>query len=352
MRISRILSFLCGICTISNASGFAQTCPPAPTSIDPTVRAVVSFDSGASVFTYDYSVGNEKDSLIPIYYFTFSLSPQPLNVSSPDNWSNRYVNSSQANPNLRWATISTNSADASQVGGSEVPTPDYAIQPGKHLDGFSFQSSGRPGILQYYAEGFTQVPTTIATRADDEPQPNCPGWDYQTPQLKTMVTGMSVGPSPPNEISVRIRLRTPDGQNRCGPVDPNNPTSKIGVLVLSSHHFDPSTIHISSLRFGPGGATPISAQLVTPKMESDVGHDEEADWERFDDDKNWETRSPNLLLVFELSAVGLQCVLDKALFLTGTTQSGLNIIGGASTNTVGCDIHKPGVRKHPAVSQN
>ncbi len=346
MKIGQIFLFACAIYALPDASTFAQTCPPAPTSIDPTITAGVSFDSGAAVYKYDYIVSSGKDSLLPIYYFTFLLSQQPSNVTSSDNWQNRYVNRPQVTPNLRWATISTNSADASQVGGSDLPTPDYAIQPGKRLDGFGFQSSQRPGILQYYAEGFTQVPTTVATDADDEPQPNCPGWDFETPQLQTLVTGMSVGPSSPNEISVRIRLRTSDGQNQCGPLDPNNPAGEIGVLVLSSHHFEASTINVSSLRLGPGGASPVSSRLVAPTVGTDFGHDEKADWEQFDDENSSDVRSPNLLLVFNLSAIELRCVLDKALFLTGTTQSGQEIIGGASTRTVGCDIHKPGTRRH------
>jgi hypothetical protein len=52
---------------------------------------------------------------------------------------------------------------------------------------------------------------------------------------------------------------------------------------------------------------------------------------------------PNLLLIFDPSSLSVQCVLDKAIFLTGVTQSGANIVGGTSTKTVGCDVHKPGV---------
>jgi hypothetical protein len=346
MRLCKLV-LLASLILVSG-DAFAQICPPAPTSMDPTLRAAVSYDQKSGTYTYNYSMHNEADSLLPIDYFTLSISQQPSNVQSPNNWLSRYVNLLQTQANLRWATISA-ASDSSGVGGSDVSVPVSAVQPGQRLDGFGFQSSQRPGVLQYYAEGFTEIPTSTATAQDDEPEPNCPGWDFTSPRLQTLVTGMSVGPSAPNAVSVRIRLRTEDGL--CyGALNPNNPTGNVAVLVLSTHHFDASTINVSSVKFGPGGAVPLSSQLVPATFGRGDGRDEREEWERIQqklgpDDSEDSTRQ-NLLLVFNFASVGVQCILDKALFLTGTTQSGFNIIGGVSTSTVGCDIHNPGVRKH------
>ena len=55
-----------------------------------------------------------------------------------------------------------------------------------------------------------------------------------------------------------IRLRE-ESEEHLGAIDPNSPTGRIAVLVLSSDTFDASEVDVSSIRFGPGKAAPISS---------------------------------------------------------------------------------------------
>jgi hypothetical protein len=235
-----------------------------------------------------------------------------------------------------------------------VPSSKYksvSVAPGKGLSGFSLTSPQHPGLIQYFVDGQTGVPSSSQPAegaTEDEPLPNCPNWDFQNPRLQTLVNGIATGPLSPNTISVAIRLREVTGIRPCAPINPISPKGNLSVLVLASQTLDPSRIVISSLKFGPSGIAPSSSRLVPVGGENIAPWDEHEEWERILTliDPNWNknTKFQNLLLVFDEASLGIQCVLDKAIILTGQTQSGENIIGGVSTRLVGCDTAHPGVR--------
>jgi len=160
---------------------------------------------------------------------------------------------------------------------------------------------------------------------------------------------MAIGPSSPNVVSVAIRLRDEGGEHQHGPIDPDKASGNIEVLVLSSQSFDASEINVLSIRFGPGQALPLSSMLVPATGELAGQGDEREDWERsrdkFGNDKDGNPTSQNLLLIFDLKSMAVQCVLDKALFLSGTTKSGDGIIGGVSSHLAGCNVRDPGSRR-------
>lgn len=213
-----------------------------------------------------------------------------------------------------------------------------------------------PGLVQFNAEGRAGVPSSsppAENAVDDEPQPNCPDWDFNNPRFNTIVTGITTGPLAPNTVSVTMRLREETGERPCEPIIPSNPTGKISVLILASKTFDPSQIVVSSIKLGPDGAAPTSSKLVKVRDDDDRDGEHE-EWEKLshdlgddrDHDRNKDPAKQNLLLTFDLASLGVQCVLDKSVVLTGKTQAGANIIGGASTRLVGCDVHHPG-KHHP-----
>jgi hypothetical protein len=347
-KMQRVI-FLSIVSLVFSSTGLSQTpCPPPPTSIDPSVSAKVSYDRIARIYTYRYVIRNGEESLLPINWFTFLMNQQPANIQAPAYWLQRYIDSPNIPTNLRWATILADPSGSAQTENFDLPVPAHAIQPGRQLQGFSFQSSRPPGVLQFYAEGFTQIPSATSTPSDDEPLPNCPGWDFDSPHLQTLVTDMTTGPSSPNVISVAIRLREENGEHR-NAINPNDPTGQIAVLVLSSDTFDASQIDVSSIRFGPGQSAPISSQLVPAGSEDQSRNEEREEWETirdsFGDHEGNNRKLEGLLLVFDLKSLAVQCVLDKALFLTGITKSGVGIIGGVSSRTVGCDVRAPGTRK-------
>jgi hypothetical protein len=347
LTIHRVLKFIVLSLSMSYLPSRAdsQTCPPAPTSVDPSVSTRVSHDPSSQTYDYHYRVNSQNDSVLSINYFTLSLAIQPLTVGSPNAWISRYVSLSTVPPNLRWATIAPGPNSAPDIGGANLPAPAFAIQPGGHLDGFGLQSSRPPGIVQYYVQGFTQVPTSSPSQEDDEPEPDCAGWDFHSPRFQTLVTGIATGPSSPSVISVAIRLRDRDGDDPYGRIDPNNMTGNISVLVLSSNTFDATEIDVPSIEFGPGKAVPLSSKLVPAKSSSKTQADEREEWEIIRDnlggDNGGYPKLQNLLLTFDLKSVGLKCVLDKALFLSGKIKSGEAIMGGVSTDTLGCDVRNP-----------
>jgi hypothetical protein len=121
------------------------------------------------------------------------------------------------------------------------------------------------------------------------------------------------------------------------------------VLVLGSKDFDPSQIVTSSLKFGPAEVAPLSAKLVPGEGRDEMESDEDETWERvsssFGRDRHNPAKHRNLLLVFDEASLDVQCGLDQALFLTGQTQVGMKIVGGAATKLAGCDVKHPG-RRH------
>ena len=228
------------------------------------------------------------------------------------------------------------------------------LQPGHRLSGFSFRSTQPPGLVQFYTEGETGVPSSSPPpegSLDDEPLPNCPDWDFDSPRFKRIVNGVTTGPIAPNTVSIKMRLREETGRNRHAPIDPKNPVGKVSVLILASKVFDPSQIALASIKLGPEGATPLSSKLI-PIRDDDDRDDEREEWERLargiedqhQHDHDVDPKRQNLLLIFDQAALGVRCVLDKAVVLTGKTQAGINIIGGVSTRLVGCDTRHPGKR--------
>jgi hypothetical protein len=232
------------------------------------------------------------------------------------------------------------------------PLDECQLKPGKTLNGFSFKSPYAPGLVQYNFQGATGVPEGPPVKEgdrDDEPLPNCPGWDFDAPRFKTLVTGLTTGPVNPGRISVAIRLREEKSERACGAMTPANPTGRVRVVVLGTKDFDPAQIDVSTLRLGPNEALPLSSKLGNRRDEDDRDDDRE-EWERhkraIDPDRDAKHKNKNLHLVFDQAALGVQCVLDKAIFLKGKTKTGQEIFGGASTRFVGCDVKRPGVHKH------
>jgi hypothetical protein len=321
-----------------------HTCPAPPTCVGANIRSSVAFDSKTNQYTYSYTVQNLKASLLSIKRFLVIVPAQPSNVHSPDKWHSDYGKTpSRAN----WSTYL---ADPSLPHSNQINPNSkghrpafYAIKPGAQLSGFSFQSPYPPGVTKYMIAGDTGIPSVTATATNDEPMPDCPGWDFNGPKYQTMVNGITQGPSDPNIISVGIRLREVDHDRPHGNFHPMKPYGKMSVLILSSKTFDASTVDPSSIQFGPGNAAPLSSKLVPAKEEQ---QDEREEWERFADlfkkgsDKEKEKKK-DLLLVFDLKAVGIRCVLDHALFLSGKTKDGKAIAGAKAINTEGCDIKKP-----------
>lgn len=342
-----ILSILIGSCNQASA----DICTPPPSAVRPSLSSQVSFDKKTKIYKYKYTMKNGSSAQIPIDYFGLLVNKAPSSFVLPSNWGGEFIFLGYAPTNFTWTT--TTVADPDKItGDGAMSVPLYAIKPGQSISGFEISSLQPPGTVQFFAEGFTQPPSSTPPISNDEPVPVCPGWDFENSKLQNQVTGMTVGPSEPDVISVRIRAREEKGVRACGPINPKSPSGKISVLVFSTPTFDATQIDLSSVNFGPGFASPISSKTTQFGLGEKIESDERADWERLLEDflpdkaDRKKVAFKNNLLVFDVVALDLQCGMDQALFLRGKTKSGQQFVGAVSANLVGCGAKDFGRHKH------
>jgi hypothetical protein len=332
------------VTTVLNGPSFADTCPVPNTSVSANIKAAVSMDSKTGLYKYSYVVGNDRDSKKDLNRFLV-VTPMPVqNIEAPPHWDPKTGSEAGSAPSrINW---STSDIDPKLM---NEPAPDdgslapafYAIKPGASLKVFSFMSPNPPGPAKYMIQGdTTELPKATPTDEDDEPLPNCPGWDFTGPKYETMVNGITQGPMDPSVTSVAIRLRDGDNDSPYGAFHPLQPKGKLSVLILSTKTFDASTMDPATVQVGPGKASPLNSKIVTPK---DRRAEESEDWENSVgflkqklDDKD-KKQKKDLLLVFDVKAVGVRCVLDHALFLTGKTKDGKAIMGAKAIRVEGCN---------------
>jgi hypothetical protein len=344
-----LIGFLIG--SVS-AQSMADTCPPPPNSIAPSLSATVTFDKKSQLYNYQYIVKNGPNARIPLDFLGLLLNQAPLSVRSAPYWSGDLSIRGFAPSEFIWSTFAIKASDANTVTGDGTLSPPlYAIQPGKSLTGFEFSSLQGPSVTQFSSSGFTQAAASTPSIANDEPTPSCPEWDFQNSQLQVYVSGMTVGPSDPSTVSVKIRAREETGLHSCAPINPKSPSGKIAVLVLSTSTFDASQINASSVIFGPSYAAPISSKIVKRGIGEKIGADESADWEKVLEKLNPKSADKkkvsfeNFLLTFDIASLDVQCNLDQALFLRGKTNSGQQFVGAVPAKVVGCGSQEIGKHK-------
>lgn len=329
------------ILSVFTLQAIASVCSSPPSSVKPSLSASVNFDKKKQMYKYQYKIKNGSDAQIPLDYFGLLMNQAPELFSSGKYWGGKFISLSYAPKNFRWTTDAVD--DPNRVtGDGKLSTPSYAIKPGTSLGGFEIWSAQPPGISQFYAEGFTQPLTSSSTTEADEVIPDCPGWDFENPKIQTQVTGMTIGPSDPAIISVRIRAREEKGLRSSEPIDPKKPSGKISVLVLSTSTFDSTQIDVTNVVLGPGYAKPLSSKVVEPGIGEKLESEKLTDWEKFNEEANpkeanhRKVKNKNILLTFDVASLDVQCNLDQALFLRGKTKAGQQFVGAFSARVVGC----------------
>src|SRR5258708_36999738 len=76
----RKIGFACLAISCLQAPAAAQTCPPPPTSIDPSLSSSVSYDANTQTYSYHYTLRNGNGSMLPVNYFNLLLTEQPSNI--------------------------------------------------------------------------------------------------------------------------------------------------------------------------------------------------------------------------------------------------------------------------------
>lgn len=289
------------LATLTTISAYSQNCPIAPTQVTPAVQSKVVYNKKSKLYTYSYTISNSRGSSLNIADVALVLKSKPLNILGPQKWLPDFVTYQNGVSAVYWSTV--NKTASIKVGGS--------------LKGFSFQSPNPPGVAKLLVEGDAEVPTSVPTATDDEPEPDCPGFFNDREPLDDRVTLLTEGPEEPSQISAKIKIIYKDfkGEGSCH-IKPEE-TGKVKVLLMGSDKLDVSKIDLTSIRFGREQAPILNSKIVD------------------EDDKRKKIK--NLLLEFDLEQVGITCNIDHALFLTGKLVGAeKEIIGGAPLDASIC----------------
>ena len=179
----QILMALMLTCSLQKFS-LSQTLEPGNKIETAVMIAIEKKDSLA--FRYAYSVHSSRQSLQKVWQFYIISGVAKTSITEAHNPARWELGVPEQNNlvELRWGT----------PGGNE-------IAPGETLSGFSFDGEGVPGIVDYYAEGYHNVPQWPGPVEED----SIPGYDDLTPYGPGIV-GKTVGPVEPPDLSVMTSI--------------------------------------------------------------------------------------------------------------------------------------------------
>lgn len=144
-----------------------------PNKVDVALVPNVTYSSNDSCFIYEYTAVSSNSSVQEVCNLFFPTTELCSNVESPSGWSGDFAQkvhrtwpeskmviwfASWANDDPRGRIIPNH--------GNIEPSPNQ-IKPGQSLNGFSFKSQSCPGIVSFYAEGFTKLPEFPEGMAED-----------------------------------------------------------------------------------------------------------------------------------------------------------------------------------------
>lgn len=308
----RIQSFsFAAICSVGL---LGAQCPPSPNlGASVQVQATATFDGASRTYLYQYTFTNNGTKDLGALLVAAGRDAAVTDVRWPAGWDGGW-------PYLGKYVV-WSAAEAPAFDGRYRP-PASPLRPGQTLAGFSFRSTLGPGQVALLVEAvhppLDENGQPLAAQSEDELQSKLEeaglvleerGCNVSTEN--TAVLSQTTGPVPgPSVTQVTVRVK-PDGPSP-QPVNPNA-NGNLPVAVLSTATFSAPTIDPTTVQLGPGKA---------PVRRSST------------DDVNRDGR-PDLLMHFDLPAVGLRCT-DTAVFLTGRTYSGQSVQGSDTVRMVGC----------------
>lgn len=308
---------------------FAGTikCPTPPTAVAPEIQDKVNFDKKTGLYKYQYVVSNKLEAKIPIRQVSIKTFSPVENVRSPAFW--QYGGYSADNKKIFW------SYDVFRK---------KLIKPGETLSGFEFTSKEPPGLVKFYAygkpDGLQTVIADTAGEGENESEFSCPGFFYDG--FESDVTLVTLGPLPPNQVDVKLRMKKLKDKKWQGKHDDEatlevSPLDidRVQVMLFDDKEIDTSKIKLESLEFGFGKAKPIKTYFVSDFK--DEVEDEIKEHVK-------KHRASHLVMEFDLAAVNVRCDVDRALFLTGKIDT-RNLFGAVKIKHSICDMKN--FNKHP-----
>lgn len=132
-----------------------------PNNVNVQAKADVTYSADTGLYTYSYTFTNDTNSLLEVSDIIIPLNASiAINISAPEGWSSA---TSKDGVIIVGGTVGF-SATGGDVPpdfvdtGTNIPPSPYQIRPGQTLSGFSFQSPDPPALVDFYAQGFTQIP--------------------------------------------------------------------------------------------------------------------------------------------------------------------------------------------------
>lgn len=322
----RIFIYMVLFYSVSTFANRKEICPEiTPVMISPILDVKVIFDKKNLNYIYRYKVTNFFTAKSSIWRFSVESFSNPVSIKSGKGWETDGYRSE--NKEIQWNY-------------EHLPDRvDYRIKPGQVVEDFEIISKQAPGLIKVYFQGDSDIPS-IKFDSDEESRKGdhetivCPGFYRDSEIFGDQVTSIIAGPSVPNRLEAKIRLKKLKEKKWAGshneepsleisPLD----SEKIQLMVFGDKDIDVSKINLASLEFGRGKAKPTKTEIIGEfKGAADAEIVEHVN----------KTKNSHLLLEFNLQDVDVKCDIDRALFLTGKIGT-QDLFGAAKIKHVGCN---------------
>lgn len=155
----------------------------------PDVEALITYDKGKNVYSYDYSISNDGSARRSIYRFALALESEADMIKGPSGWvvmnwlRNRPETSSDALEIISW--------QYSNIYGGRT-----GIASGQEMSGFGISSSGLPSIRRFYASNVESLnyPEEDAEPPEPTGGANAYVFDLMYNEESRFVENFTVGP--------------------------------------------------------------------------------------------------------------------------------------------------------------
>lgn len=304
MKYATSFAIFLGLCFSANNS-FGECPSLAPSAIDATLEAKVSFDSSKKLYVYEYTLRNRPDAKANVARVFLLTEGDAQTISMPNGWKKGFVEKSGPTPSaVRFSTLRK------------------SLAPGSSIQGFKISSANPPGIIPVYSEGSLKVvPPASTVEGDDEAPSDCPGFfQTKTSVFNEMNRTFTTGPVSPSQISLGAvmklnRANSAQGEDKES-IDPEiSPmeTGSVDILLFDEKDFDLSKIDQATITLGPAGAKPTSTTVLPGEKL--------AGWKAKPQSKTGKL----MQLSFKVSDLKLRCNLDRAIFLFANADNGRKV---------------------------
>jgi hypothetical protein len=233
-----------------------------------SVAAAVSYDSTTKLYTYAYTVTNDRQSGTSLDVFGIVPLRKPYQLSAPQHWMGVYGWEDQKNA-VVWSVVGdpNTQPDPDTLHTLEIPPSPYAPAPNTTTVGFVIVSLQPPATINFYAQGSD----TLWDVAQDEGE--------ELPNFNTLfsngVTGSTLGPDINSVVGV------PAGNPRGSEVEfrPPSPNPASQGVTITFYLPRPSQVELAvfdasgrRVRTLAAGSRPAGLHSVSWNGINDGGH--------------------------------------------------------------------------------